>query len=147
MTGLDHTRDVIVEIATVVTDDELEIVAEGPDLEAVLLRYTNALLAMVSQTAACNRGHPVEQRLARWLLMSRDRVENDSFVLTQEFLATMLGVQRPSVSVAGAALQRAGLVTYSRGKITIVDGAGLEDASCECYEVVKDIFERSRKAG
>jgi len=106
-----------------------------------MYRYAGAFVAMLAQTAACNRAHPIEERLARWLLMSRDRVDRDAFPLTQEFLAQMLGVRRPSVNIAGLSLQKAGLIRYSRGKITILDRRGLEAASCECYAHIKEQFD------
>ena len=112
-----------------------------PSLRQALLRYSNSMMAMLARTAACNRAHGVEERLARWLLMTRDRAHSGEFTLTQEFLAQMLGVRRPSVSLAGAALQRAGLITYSRGRIKILDQAGLEEASCGCYRFIRELFE------
>ncbi len=99
----------------------------------LLLRYVNFVTVMVGQTAACNRLHTVDARMSRWLLMTHDRVETDDFPLTQEFLANMLGVARPTVNIAGATLQRAGFISYTRGRITILDRPGLESASCECY--------------
>lgn len=111
-----------------------------PDL---LLRYIGAIVAMLTQSVACNRVHPVKERLCRWLLMTHDRVGADEFPLTQEFLAQMLGVRRPTVNIAGTALQRARLIRYSRGKITIVDRNGLEDASCECYAEIRRQFARA----
>ena len=110
-------------------------------LHRLLLRYTQAFLTQVAQTAACNGAHLVVQRCARWLLMTHDRVEGDVFSLTHEFLAFMLGVRRAGVTVAMRALQDAGLVGYTRGQVWIVDRAGLERASCECYEVVRVHFE------
>src|SRR5438552_3948187 len=95
----------------------------------------------VSQSAACNRLHVIEQRCARWLLMSQDRVGRDQFDLTQEFLAEMLGVRRPGVTVAMGILQKAGLITHGRGNITVIDRPGLERAACECYQTI-----RSRQA-
>jgi CRP-like cAMP-binding protein len=112
----------------------------GGKLRDVLHGYTNAFIAMLSQNVACNRVHAVERRMARWLLMTRDRVDADDFPLTQEFLALMLGVRRPTVSGAGSTLQSAGLIKYSRGRITIVDRSGLEEASCECYARMKALF-------
>lgn len=106
--------------------------------------YTHALMAQVTQTAACNRFHVVESRLARWLLMTRDRVRTDEFRLTQEFLAHMLGVRRVGVTKAASALQKQKLISYSRGNIKIIDLKNLEAASCPCYEIVKDMHEKAR---
>lgn len=106
-------------------------------LRDLLLRYSHAVLMQVSQSAVCNRFHTIEQRFARWLLVTRDRTGSDSFELTQEFLSHMLGTPRTSVTAAAAALQRAELIRYSRGRITVTDLAGLEHASCECYMIVK----------
>ena len=108
----------------------------------MLLRYTQALITQIAQSAACNRMHPIEERCARWLLMTRDRVGANHFNLTQEFLAQMLGVRRPSVSIAASMLQKAGLITYSRGLIVVTDNKGLEAASCNCYRVIRDEFDR-----
>jgi CRP-like cAMP-binding protein len=105
-----------------------------PDL---LRRYTHFLLAQVSQTAVCNRFHTVEARLARWLLMTHDRLRSDEFRLTQEFLSDMLGVRREGVTSAARTLQQEKLICYVRGKITILNRAGLQSASCKCYEIVK----------
>jgi CRP-like cAMP-binding protein len=108
----------------------------GP-LQRLLLRYTQALLTQVAQSAACNRLHSVEERCARWLLQTQDRVRADQFPLTQEFMAQMLGVRRATVNVAAGILQKAGFITYTRGRITILDRPGLESASCECYAIIK----------
>jgi CRP-like cAMP-binding protein len=122
--------------------DALNAEAErGGTLGPLLLRYTNAVMAMLAQTAACNRSHTLDERMCRWLLMTRDRVDSDTFPLTQEFLATMVGVRRPSISLAGTSLQRAGLIKYSRGRITILDRPALEASSCECYAFVQKQFE------
>jgi CRP-like cAMP-binding protein len=116
-------------------------IRKSPPLQQGVYRYADALLAQVSQTAACNRFHLVEQRLARWLLMTRDRVRSDEFRLTQEFLAHMLGVRRVGVTKAAGALQARKLIEYSRGGIKILDGKGLEAAACECYRIVKDMHD------
>ena len=110
-------------------------------LQRELYRYTHSLMAQISQTAACNRFHVVEQRLARWLLMTHDRVKSDRFRLTHEFLGHMLGVRRVGVTKAAQALQERKLISYSRGDITVLDRAGLEAAACACYEVVKDMHD------
>ena len=111
-------------------------------LVRVLNRYTQALFNQVAQTTACNRVHLVEQRCARWLLQTHDRVGSDQFFLTQEFLAQMLGVRRSGVSAAAGLLQKAGLIRYARGRITVLDRPGLESAACECYGVIKREFDR-----
>jgi len=103
----------------------------------VMLRYSEALQTQIMQTAACNGRHGLEQRLARWLLMAHDRSDSDTLPLTQEFTAMMLGVHRPSVSITAGILQRAGLVCYAAGQITVLDRPGLERACCECYEAVR----------
>lgn len=108
----------------------------------LLLRYNQSVLVQAAQIAACNRLHPVEERCARWLLMTHDRVTRDEFMLTQEFLSQMLGVRRARVNVAAGILQRAGLIRYSRGRIRLVDRPGLEAAACECYGVVRAEHDR-----
>lgn len=115
---------------------------EGSPLNELLLRYTQALLILVSQSTACNRLHTTEERLSRWLLMTHDRAKADQFAITQEFMADMLGVRRPTVSLVASMLQKAGLIRYSRGKLTVVNRAGLEAASCECYARVKEEYQR-----
>ncbi|MCE4556846.1 Crp/Fnr family transcriptional regulator [Roseateles cellulosilyticus] len=108
----------------------------------LLLRYTQALLTQMSQTAVCNRHHLLEQQLCRWLLLSLDRIDGDELVITQELIANMLGVRREGVTEAALKLQKLGLIEYSRGRITVVDRPGLEQRSCECYGVVKEEYER-----
>jgi CRP-like cAMP-binding protein len=110
------------------------------ELRSTLHNYMLAMFVLVSQTAACNRRHPVEERCARWLLMTHDRVEDDTFPMTHEFLADMLGVRRPSVSIAMSILSKAGYTRYRRGKVEVIDRDGLETASCECYEVLTQQF-------
>lgn len=114
----------------------------SPTMQVVMLRYAHALFNQVAQSAACNHFHSLEQRCCRWLLMTRDRMQSEKFLLTQEFLAMMLGVQRPGVSIAAGGLQRAGLTTYKRGMVTILDVAGLKKRSCECYGISKREFDR-----
>jgi CRP-like cAMP-binding protein len=116
--------------------------ARSASMRAVMLRYAHAFFNQVAQSAACNHFHSLEQRCCRWLLMTHDRMHADEFLLTQEFLAMMLGVQRTGVTVAAGALQRAGLIRYSRGKVTILDRGELIRRSCECYGVSKKEFDR-----
>jgi CRP-like cAMP-binding protein len=108
----------------------------------LLHRYTQALFTQVSQSAACNSLHSIEERCCRWLLMTHDRVETDEFVLTQEFLAIMLGVRRASVAEVAGKLQQAGLIHYRRGQMRILDRQGLEATACECYSVIRAEYER-----
>ena len=115
----------------------------SPALRQRMLRYVLAVLTQVSQNAACNQLHAINTRCARWLLTTHDRVTGDTYALTQEYLAMMLGVTRPSVSAA-AALQKAGLIRYSRGIITILDRGRLEAESCECYHIIENEFVRLR---
>lgn len=117
-------------------------VTPGSPLYTLLQRYTQGLLNQLAQSAACNRLHSIEQRFCRWLLMSQDRVESDRFILTQEFLSQMLGVRRASVNEVATTIQKAGIIRYSRGKMTICDRLGLEATACECYRVVKQEFDR-----
>ncbi|MEJ8821579.1 Crp/Fnr family transcriptional regulator [Variovorax humicola] len=113
----------------------------GPVLR-LLLCYTQALIAQMSQTAVCNRHHSLDQQLCRWLLLSLDRLEGDELVMTQELIASMLGVRRTGVTEAASQLQKAGLIRYSRGRISVLDRPGLEKRTCECYRVVKKEYER-----
>jgi len=106
----------------------------------LVTHYAQALVGFIMQSTACNAVHSVEQRLARWLLMARDRMESDHFPLTQEFVAMMLGASRPTVTIVASTLQKAGLITYRRGQITILDGARLEAAACECYRTTTDLL-------
>jgi CRP-like cAMP-binding protein len=112
------------------------------ELRALLLRGVEALLIQTAQTAACNRVHEIEERLARWLLMCHDRVSGDHIGLTHEFLATMLGTRRSTVSLAAAILQKAGFIDHRRGQITVKNRAGLEETSCECYAAIRSEYER-----
>lgn len=111
-------------------------------MRAVMLHYAHAFFNQVAQSAACAHFHALEQRCCRWLLMTRDRMRSDEFLLTQEFLAMMLGVRRAGVSVAAGGLQRAGLIRYHRGRVTILDREALEARACECYAVSKAEFDR-----
>ncbi len=115
----------------------LKELRQSPSLRRELHRYTYALMAQITQTAACNRFHVVEARLARWLLMTHDRMQSPRFRLTQDFLSQMLGVRRVGVTKAARTLQQNKLISYSRGNITILDRKGLETACCSCYEIVK----------
>lgn len=112
------------------------------DLHDLLLRYSQALIAQISQTAACNRFHPTEERLARWLLQSQDALRSPNLELTQDFLASMLGTRRASITLAAGKLQQAGLIHYNRGFIQILNRNALESAACECYNVVKAEYSR-----
>ena len=114
----------------------------GGALQHLLLRYTLAMLAQMAQTAVCNRHHSVDQQLCRWLLLSLDRLPANELSMTQELIANMLGVRREGVTEAAGKLQSAGLIAYSRGRITVLDRAGLEARVCECYEVVRKEFRR-----
>lgn len=120
--------------------DFLEAVRLHPDFAHRMHRYAGALLAQVAQGTACNRVHAVDQRCARWLLQTHDRVTGDSFDLTQGFLAEMLGERRAMVNAAASGLAQRGLIRYSRGRIEILDRAGLENAACDCYEVIREAY-------
>jgi CRP-like cAMP-binding protein len=111
-------------------------------LRTSMLRYAHAFFNQMTQCAACAHFHSLEQRCCRWLLMTRDRMPSDEFLLTHEFLAMMLGVRRAGVTTAAGALQRAGLIQYRRGRVTILDRRGLEDAACECYAITRTAFDR-----
>ena len=113
----------------------------GPVLH-LLLRYTQALITQMAQTAVCNRHHSLDQQLCRWLLLSLDRLRGDELVMTQELIANMLGVRREGVTEAALNLQRVGLIRYARGRISVLDRAGLEKRTCECYAVVKTEYDR-----
>jgi len=116
--------------------------SRSPSVTMLLLRYTQALIAQMAQIAVCNRHHTVDQQLCRWLLLSLDRLPGNELVVTQELIASMLGVRREGVTEAALALQRAGLISYRRGHITVLDRPGLEQRSCECYAVVKAEYDR-----
>jgi CRP-like cAMP-binding protein len=123
-------------------DFRRQVMGKGGPLHDLLHRYTHAFLAQLSQTAACNRLHPLDQRLCRWILMTHNRVQRDEFPITQEFMGQMLGVRRPTVSTTAAILQRAGLVSYSRGRMKVLDREGLERGACECYRTILKHFDR-----
>ena len=118
-----------------------EFYRAGPVLH-LLLRYTQALITQMSQTAVCNRHHTLDQQLCRWLLLSLDRLQGNELVMTQELIANMLGVRREGVTEGALKLQLAGLIRYARGHITVIDRPGLEKRSCECYSVVKKEYDR-----
>jgi len=113
----------------------------GPAMH-LLLRYTQALITQMAQTAVCNRHHSLDQQLCRWLLLSLDRLQGSELVMTQELIANMLGVRREGVTESALKLQKLGLIRYSRGRITVLDRPGLEKRSCECYAVVKKEYDR-----
>jgi CRP-like cAMP-binding protein len=108
----------------------------------LLLRYTQALITQMAQTAVCNRHHSLDQQLCRWLLLSLDRLQGPELVMTQELIANMLGVRREGVTEGALKLQKAGLIQYARGRITVLDRKGLESRTCECYAVVKREYDR-----
>lgn len=120
----------------------MQAIEDHRELRRLSFRFLQAYLSHVSQSVACNRLHTTEERFARWILASHDRVQGDEFQLTQEFLADMLGVHRPSVSLIARRFQQAGLIDYRHGIVKILDRAGLEDACCECYATVRKQFER-----
>jgi CRP-like cAMP-binding protein len=122
--------------------DLLACLRQTPILHRLLMRYVMAVMNQIAQSTSCNRLHQVQERCARWLLHTHDRVEGDSFEITQEFLSQMLGVHRPTVTIAARMLQQAGLIRYTRGKIEIIDRPGLEAASCNCYRLIVDQYER-----
>jgi CRP-like cAMP-binding protein len=118
------------------------VFAQGGELQHVLLRYTQALITQMAQTAVCNRHHSVEQQLCRWLLLSLDRLPSNELTMTQELIANMLGVRREGVTEAAGKLQSEGLIHYSRGRITVLDRPKVEARVCECYAVVKREYDR-----
>ncbi len=122
--------------------DFLAAVHSDVDFERHALRYAQAMLETLAQFSGCNRLHAIDQRFARWLIMAHDRVEGDTMPLTHEYLAMMLGVRRPGVTLAASSLERAGIIEYHRGLIRLLDRAALEAKACECYNVVNDAFVR-----
>jgi CRP-like cAMP-binding protein len=146
MSGATTTNLAVVQVAGGALRMEAQAMLEefrrGGPFQLALLRYTQALLTQASQTAVCNRLHPIEQRLARWLLMIRDRLRLDEVFMTHESLGHLLGVRREGVTLAAHRLQEAALIRYCRGHIAILDRRGLEATACECYRVVKSEFDR-----
>lgn len=130
------------ELVALATSEFQAAAEEDPVLSQLMLRYAQALFMQVGRSVVCNQRHTLRQRCARWLLTTHDRVNGDEFHLTHEFLAQMLGVRRAGVTVAAGALQRAGLITYRRGNVRILDRTGLEHVSCECYFKIRDAYER-----
>jgi CRP-like cAMP-binding protein len=128
--------------ATLNVDQLRRLTDESKPFSQRIIRHEQIMFAESQQSAACNAKHKVEARMCRWLLRMRDLADSDTLILTQEFLAQMLGVQRPSVSIVASTLQEAGLIKYQRGRIRLVDIKGLQDGSCECYAVVKAHYER-----
>jgi CRP-like cAMP-binding protein len=120
----------------------LELLKQTPVLRALSMRYVMAVLNHIAQSTSCNRLHQVQERCARWLLHTHDRVNGDSFMLTHEFLSQMLGVHRPTVSISARMLQQAGFIRYTRGHVEIIDREGLETASCPCYRLIADQYDR-----
>ncbi|MEO1378008.1 MAG: helix-turn-helix domain-containing protein, partial [Cyanobacteria bacterium J06635_10] len=120
--------------------------SRGGELQKLLLLYTQALFTQASQNAACNRQHNIEARLARWLLTAQDCIADSELHLTQEFISQMLGTRRSGVTVAAGILQQAGIIRYTRGKISILDREALEATACECYRVIKNEYTRLLKS-
>jgi CRP-like cAMP-binding protein len=143
--GDTSSQRVLVQVAGVASRLPIGILAElareSAPLRDLLLGYVRYFMIQILQSVACNGLHSVHERCARWLLMAHDRAGTDSFQLTQEFLAELLGIQRPSVTIVARTLQTAGLIRYSRGLIAIIDRAGLERAACECYGIVRKVMD------
>jgi CRP-like cAMP-binding protein len=118
-------------------DDLKQLIRQCPELAQQLHRFAHKLAMQTTQIAACNRLHEVEERLARWILMSQDRIQSDHLPLTQEFLGQMLGTRRSSVTISAGVLQKAGMISYTRGSVTILDRPKLEAAACDCYGIVQ----------
>jgi CRP-like cAMP-binding protein len=132
------------EAATASVDDFRQLLTRDGGLHALLSRFTQATMVQVAQNVVCNSSHSAEKRMARWLLTTQDRVGRDEFTLTQEFLARMLGVHRPTVSETAQRIQAQGLIRYRRGAITIVDRHRLREIACDCYGIVKAEFDEIR---
>ncbi len=143
--GNTASQRVLVQVAGIASRLPIEILSEvardSAPLRDLLLGYVRYFMTQILQSVACNGLHSVHERCARWLLMAHDRAGTDSFQLTQEFLAELLGIQRPSVTIVARTLQTAGLIRYSRGLIAITDRAGLEQAACECYGIVRKVMD------
>jgi CRP-like cAMP-binding protein len=141
-----HPQRIVTQVAgetwRIPADRLAAVLREQIALRELLTRYSIAFLQQANQNAACNRLHNVQQRMARWLLFTRDRVGRDEFEITQNFLAEMLGVHRPTVSNTAAALQEAGMIAYRRGRLSLLDRAALRDTSCECYGVTKTVYDQ-----
>lgn len=120
----------------------VEVLEENPSVRKLVQRYTFTLLQQAGQNAACNLHHVVEERMCRWLLQTSDRVGDDEFYITQEFLSEMLGVRRQTINITARTLQDAGLISYRRGNVALRDRPGLEDSACECYEIYNHVYER-----
>jgi CRP-like cAMP-binding protein len=144
--GRTAIEDVVVQIASSAYRMAVpvfhQLLQEAPAFRELMIRYAMAQIAAIMQSTGCNALHAVEQRLARWLLATHDRVGADTFALTQDQLATSLGVRRPTVSLAAAILQKSGLIAYRRGVVRILQRQQLEEAACECYDVVRETFAR-----
>ncbi len=123
------------------TEDFLAECRRNDELPRLLQRFTHSLMTQIAQSAACNRFHPIEARLARWLLMTHDRMRSDEFQITQEFLSNMLGVRREAVNKSAMLFQQQKLISYSRGNLTILDRKALEEHACTCYRIIKDEYE------
>ena len=118
------------------TADFLKECASGDEMTRILKRFTHSLMTQTAQTAACNRYHPIESRMARWLLMTHDRMKTGKFHITQEFLSNMVGVRREAINKAARVLHKEGLISYNRGKLLILDLKGLKTVTCECYKII-----------
>jgi CRP-like cAMP-binding protein len=134
-----QVADGAIKISALILKQEFE---RGGELQKLLLRYVETRLSEVAQLAVCNRHHVIEERLARWLLTVQDLIQSDKLPLTQEFIGNMLGVRRSGVTIAAGVLQNAGMISYSRGKITVLNREALEDTACECYELFHNNFYR-----
>jgi CRP-like cAMP-binding protein len=124
-------------------NDFKKLLAESPELDSLCKKYTGTFLNQIARNSGCNWTHSIEERCARWLLLTHDRVDGNEFILTQDFLAMMLGVTRGGVNVAAGILAKANLITYARGKITVLDRKGLEEVTCECYGSMRKYFDQT----